>query len=196
MFPIILALVFIALILIVVVTGQSNEFAVSRQIKIAAPREQVFPHVNELRNWEAWNPWAPLDPNCKMTYSGPPAGVGASYAWSGNNKIGAGQNTITDSKPSELVRFRLEFLKPMAATNMAEFRFQDENGQTLVTWSMSGKRNLPGKIFGLFLNCDKMCAGQFDKGLAQIKSLVEGAPRSAPAPEKSANLMAGRPQSA
>jgi Polyketide cyclase / dehydrase and lipid transport len=196
MTPIILALAFIALILIIVVAGQPNDFVVSRQIRIAAPREQVFPHVNELRNWEAWNPWGTLDPNCQMTYSGPPAGVGASYAWSGNNKIGAGSNTITDSRPYELVRFRLEFLKPMVATNTAEFTFQDENGQTILTWTMSGSRNLPGKLFGLVLNCDKMCGDQFEKGLASIKSLAEGAPRSTPAREKAANLVAEHPQSA
>lgn len=196
MLPIILALAFIALILLVVVTGQSNDFVVSRQIKIAASREHVFPHVNELRNWEAWNPWGPLDPNCKMTYSGPPAGVGASYAWSGNNKIGAGSNTITESRPNERVRFRLEFLKPMVATNTVEFTFRDDDGQTLVTWSMSGKRNFPGKLFGLILNCDKMCAGQFDKGLASMKSLVEGTPRSTPDRGTAPNLVAEHPQSA
>jgi hypothetical protein len=173
MLPILLALAFIALILIVVVAGQPNEFIVSRQIKIRAPAEQIFPHVNELRNWEAWNPWGALDPNCKMTYEGPPAGIGASYSWSGNNKVGAGSNTITESRPNELVRLRLEFLKPMTATNTAEFTFQPDGGNTVVTWAMSGKRNFPGKLFGLVLNCDKMCAGQFDKGLAQLKSSVE-----------------------
>jgi hypothetical protein len=72
-----------------------------------------------------------------------------------------------------LVRLRLEFLKPMTATNTAEFTFQPDGGNTVVTWAMSGKRNFPGKLFGLVLNCDKMCAGQFDKGLAQLKSSVE-----------------------
>lgn len=173
MLPIVLALAFIALILIVAVIGQSNEFTVSRQIRIGAASEQIFPHVNELRNWEAWNPWGTLDPNCKMTYSGPPAGVGARYSWSGNNKVGAGSNTITESRPNELVRLRLEFLKPMAATNTADFTFQPDGDNTLVTWAMSGKRSFPGKLFGLILNCDKMCGGQFEKGLARIKSLVE-----------------------
>ncbi len=196
MLPVILALAFIALILIVVVAGQPNDFTVSRQIRIAAPREQVFPRVNELRNWEAWNPWAALDPTCRMTYAGPPAGVGARYEWSGNNKIGAGSNTITESRPYEWVRFRLEFLKPMVATNTAEFRFLDDNGQTLVTWTMSGKRNLPGKLFGLVLNCDKMCGDQFEKGLASLKSLAEEIPRSTAAREKSPDLFAERPQSA
>jgi Polyketide cyclase / dehydrase and lipid transport len=173
MLPIVLALAFIALILIVVVAGQPGDFVVSRRIKIRAPAEQIFPHVNELRNWEPWNPWGKLDPNCHMTYSGPPAGVGASYAWSGNNKVGAGRNTITESVPNELVRLRLEFRKPMTATNTAEFTFQPDGDNTVVTWTMSGKNSFAGKLFGLILNCDKMCGNQFDKGLASIKSLVE-----------------------
>jgi hypothetical protein len=173
MLPIALALAFIALILVVVVIGQPSDFTVSRQIRIRAASEQIFPHINELRNWEAWNPWAPLDPNCKMTYSGPPAGVGASYSWSGNNKIGAGRNTITESRPSELVSLQLEFLKPMVATNTVEFTFRPDGANTIVTWSMSGKCNFAGKLFGLIVNCNKMCGGQFEKGLAGIKSLVE-----------------------
>ncbi|HEX3628426.1 MAG TPA: SRPBCC family protein [Verrucomicrobiae bacterium] len=176
MLPILLALAFITIILLVVILGQSNEFGVSRQIRINAPAEQVFPHVNELHNWEAWNPWAPLDPNCKMTYDGPPSGVGASYSWAGNNKIGAGRNTITESTPNELVGLRLDFVKPMAATNTAEFAFKSSASGTVVTWSMSGKCNFPGKLFGLFLNCDKMIGCQFEKGLAKMKSVVEAKP--------------------
>jgi len=173
MLPILLALAFIALILLVAVIGQPNEFTVLRQIRIRAFAEQIFPHVNELRKWEPWNPWGKLDPNCQMTYDGPPAGVGARYSWSGNNKVGAGCNTITESRSNELVRLRLEFIKPMAATNTAEFRFRSDGEGTIVTWAMSGKRSFSGKLFGLLLNCDKMCADQFDKGLASIKSLVE-----------------------
>lgn len=173
MLPILLALAVIALILIIVIVGQPNEFVVSRKITIAAAPDRVFPRVNELRNWDAWNPWGNLDPNCKMTFDGPPGGVGASYSWSGNNKIGAGRNTITESSPNERVRFRLEFRKPMVATNTAEFTFQLDGRKTIVTWTMSGKRNFPGKLFGLVLNCDKMCGDQFDKGLAKMKSLVE-----------------------
>jgi hypothetical protein len=178
MIPIILALAFIALILAVVVLGQSDDFTVSRKATIAAPPELVFPHVNELRNWEAWNPWGSLDPNCKTTYSGPASGVGASYSWSGNNKIGAGHNTITESTPNSLVRFRLEFLKPMTATNTAEFTFLPDGPNTIVTWTMRGERNFPGKLFGLLMNCDKMCDDQFEKGLAKLKSVADATPAS------------------
>jgi hypothetical protein len=179
MLPILLALAVIAILLIVVFTGQSDDFAVSRRIKIAAPADAVFPHVNELRNWPAWDPWSKLDPNIQMTYDGPPSGTGASYAWSGNNKVGSGRNTITESVPNELVRMRLEFQKPMVATNNVEFTFHPDGGQTMVTWTMSGKNTLCGKIFGLFMNCETMCGKQFDKGLAQLKLIVEKADKTA-----------------
>ncbi len=173
MHPILLALAFILLLLAVFIAGRPGEFVVSRRTRISAPPGRIFPHVNELRNWEAWNPWGKLDSNCRLTYDGPPTGVGASYAWAGNGKVGEGRNTITESLPNELVRLRLEFVKPMKATNTAEFTFEPDGDETVVTWTMSGKNNLAGKIFGLFVDCDKMIGGQFESGLAQMKSLVE-----------------------
>ena len=173
MLPILLALAFVALLLFIAVAGQPDDFVFLRRTKMAAPPERIFPRVNELRQWEPWNPWGKLDPNCRMTYDGPAAGVGASYSWAGNNKVGAGRSTIIESRPDELVRLRLDFLKPMVATNTAEFTFQPEGGQTLVTWAMAGKNSTRGKIFGLFVNCEKMCGRQFEQGLAQMKSLVE-----------------------
>jgi len=180
--PILLALAVLMGLFVIVVAMRPSDFRVTRSAAMAAQAEQVFPHVNELRNWEAWNPWGKLDPDCKMTYDGPPAGVGASYAWAGNNKVGEGRNTITESRPNQLVRLRLEFAKPMKATNTAEFAFRPDGDQTMVTWTMSGKNNFIGKAFGLVVDCDKMIGGQFEKGLAQMKSLVESTAGKIPVP--------------
>ena len=43
-----LALAFIAIIIFVVIAGRPDEFVVTRSIKISAPPEKVFPHVNDL----------------------------------------------------------------------------------------------------------------------------------------------------
>ncbi|MFZ2170905.1 MAG: polyketide cyclase, partial [Methylococcaceae bacterium] len=59
------------------------------------------------------------------------------------------------------------------ATNTAEFTFKSENDQTTVTWTMYGKNNFMGKAMGLIMNCEKMVGGQFEKGLATLKSVVE-----------------------
>jgi hypothetical protein len=128
--------------------------------------------VNDLRNWDAWSPWAKLDPDAKFTYEGPAAGVGAAFSWSGNRKVGAGRMAITESRPNERIRFQLDFLKPMRASNTTEFNFRPDGGQTEVTWTMSGKNNFLGKAFSLFVNCDTMVGGDFEKGLAQLGSVV------------------------
>src|SRR5580704_11310836 len=149
MLPVILALGFMAVGLVVVVAGRPDEFVVSRSTTISAPPEKVFPRVNELRKWEDWSPWAKIDPNAKSVYEGQAAGAGAAMSWDGDKRVGAGKMAIVDCKPGERVRIRLEFLRPYQATNMAEFYFKPENGQTLVTWSMSGKNNLFFKAFSL-----------------------------------------------
>lgn len=173
MLPILLALAFIALLFIIVIAGQPCEFKVTRTAKMPAPPEKVFPHVNDLRQWEAWSPWAKLDPDAKSSFSGPEAGAGATMAWEGNRKIGVGKMTITESQTGGIIRFRLDFEKPMKATNTAEFTFLPDGGQTCVTWSMTGKNSFGGKVFGLLMNCEKMVGGQFEQGLASLKSLVE-----------------------
>jgi hypothetical protein len=109
----------------------------------------------------------------KRTFDGPPAGVNATYAWAGNDKVGEGRMTITESKPNEVVRLKLEFFKPMAGTSDVAFTFKEDGGKTAVTWAMSGQNNFVGKAFCLFMNMDKMLGAEFDKGLAALKKESE-----------------------
>jgi hypothetical protein len=171
--PVLIGIAVVVIAFIAIVAARPSEFHVSRSLAMAAPRDAVFPLVDTLRHWEAWNPWGKLDPNIKLTYDGPPSGVGASYAWSGNANVGAGRNTIVESSPGEWVRFRLEFFKPMKGVNAAEFTFKSQDGKTVVTWTMTGRNSFPAKIFGLFVNCGDMVGGQFEKGLAAMKDLAE-----------------------
>src|SRR3954470_9739612 len=89
------------------VATRPDEFRLARTATIAAPPSAIFPHINDLRQWEAWSPWAKLDPNAKNEFGGPAAGAGAYMHWSGNNKIGEGKMTITESRPNEFIQFRL-----------------------------------------------------------------------------------------
>jgi hypothetical protein len=167
------ALVAIIALLVLFIAARPSEFRTTRSAKIAAPPSAVFAQVNDLRRWDAWSPWARLDPDCKNTYAGPPAGKGAKFHWAGNSQVGEGRMEIIESRPSDLVRLRLDFLKPFKATNTAEFTFKPDGGQTNVTWSMFGTNNFMFKAMGLFMNCDKMVGGQFEQGLANMKSEVE-----------------------
>src|SRR5438874_2964714 len=157
-----------------VVAMQPSEFRVVRTATIAAPAPAVFNHVNDFHNWAAWNPWAARDPGMKQTYAGAPAGTGAVYTWAGNRQVGEGRMTLTESRPSELIRIRLEFLKPLAGVSTAEFTFRPQGKQTVVTWSMAGRNNFMAKAIHLVMNMDRMIGGNFEQGLARMKAVVEG----------------------
>ena len=174
---ILIAIAAIAVVFVAVVAMQPSEFRIVRSATISAPAPAVFAQVNDFHNWEAWSPWAKLDPAAKATFEGPSAGTGAIFRWAGNDKIGEGSMTITESRPSDLIRITLEFVKPFAATNTAEFTFEPEGNQTAVTWSMAGKNNFMAKAVSLFMNMDKMVGGKFEEGLANMKSVVEAAPK-------------------
>jgi uncharacterized protein YndB with AHSA1/START domain len=172
---ILIVLAVIIVVFVVIVATRPDDFRVTRTATIAAPAAVVFEQVNDLHKWEAWSPWAKLDLSAKTSYEGPPSGVGATFHWDGNMDVGTGSMTITESRPGELVRFRLEFVKPFKGTNTAEFDFKTEGNQTTVTWSTFGKANFMTKAVGLFMDCDKIMGGQFEQGFANLKSVLEAA---------------------
>lgn len=152
---------------------QPNEFYFSRSITINASSEKIFPLVEDLHHWQKWSPWAKLDPNAKLEYTGAQQGVGSSYTWDGNDQVGKGTMTIIETKVNELVRFRLDFEKPMKGTNEASFTFNETNDKTLVTWTMTGQNSFFGKLMKVTGLCERFMGEQFNKGLNQLKSLAE-----------------------
>ena len=163
----------VVVVLALIVAMQPSEFRIERSAVIAAPAPAVFAQVDDFHNWKAWSPWAKLDPAAKNWFEGAPSGKGAAFSWAGNNKVGEGRMTITESRPNELIRIKLEFLKPFDATNTAEFTFRPEGERTAVTWSMYGHNNFISRAVFLFVNMDKALGGEFEKGLASMKSAAE-----------------------
>jgi len=163
------------IIVFLVVALQPGSYRVSRSSKMSAPPARVFEQINDFRQWEAWSPWAALDPDCRYTYAGPPSGVGSVFNWSGNNKVGEGTLTITESAPTSRVVVEQVFVRPFRGTSTAEFRVEPGTAQTQVTWSMSGRNNFIGRVFCMIMNMDKMLGKDFEKGLANMKAVVEAA---------------------
>ena len=59
---ILVALVALVVAFVGVVAMQPAEFRVSRTATMSAPAPAVFAQVNDFHKWEAWSPWAKLDP--------------------------------------------------------------------------------------------------------------------------------------
>ncbi len=163
----------VIVIFLVVVAMQSSSYHVARSVVINAPSSVVFPHVNVLNQWEAWSPWSKADPNMKLTYEGPSSGVGASYLWAGNREVGEGRSTITESRANELIRFKLDFFKPMPSAATADFTFKPQSDHTEVTWANDGEKPFIMKAMCLFMSMDKMIGGRMASGLVDLKKAVE-----------------------
>ena len=163
------------IVFLIFVASRPGGFRVARSATIPVPPSVVFAEVNDFHRWNAWSPWARLDPSAVNTFSGSETGVGAGFHWKGNSKVGEGEMTIVESRPDELVRIRLDFLQPFKATNTAEFSFEPTAGGTLVTWSMTGTNSFVAKIVVMFMSCDKMIGGMFEKGLANLQTVTESA---------------------
>ena len=161
---------FFAIIALVLVAAsfRPNDIRVTRSATLAATPVALFEHVNDHHKFNAWNPWLKLDPNVKNTYSGPDAGVGAVCSWQGNSEVGAGTATIIESRPGELVRFKMDWKEPMSGTSTVDFTFKPEGDKTIVTWDMYGPNSFMGKLVSLFIDCDKMCGDQFENGLVSL----------------------------
>lgn len=170
---ILFAIIATVIVFCVVVQMQPEDFKITRTASIAATPDKVFAQINDFHKWDAWSPWAKLDPNMKTTYSGPDSGAGASYSWTGNDQVGDGKMTITESHPSEHIKIDLEFIKPFAAKNVTEFMIKANGDRSDVTWTMTGKNNFIAKAFNLMMDMDKLVGGDFEKGLSQMKTIVE-----------------------
>jgi hypothetical protein len=167
------------------VAAQPPTYHVERSTIIAATADVVFPKINDLHQFVDWSPWEKIDPSMQKSWEGAASGVGAAYHWSGNDKVGEGRMTITESEPNEKVGMKLDFIKPWKSTANVTFTLIPAAEGTRVLWAMDGNKNFISKAMCVFVSMDKMVGGDFDKGLASLKQISEA---QRPAPADSAQI--------
>lgn len=174
------ALLAIAAILVVAVAGtlgyaatQPDSFRIERSTAIKAPTEKIYAILSDFRRSVEWSPFEKTDPDMKRTFSGAERGKGAVYEWDGDSNAGAGRLEIVETaEPSKLV-LTLDFERPMEARNKVEYTLEPQGDATTVTWAMYGPTPFVSKVMCLFFDMDKMVGGEFEKGLASLKTLAE-----------------------
>lgn len=149
-----------------------GSFKVTRTAAIEADPALIHALVNDFHEWPAWSPWEGRDADMERTYSGAESGVGAHYAWKGNRKAGEGSMEIVGSTP-EQVDVVLSFLKPFKATNDVTFRIVPADGGADVAWEMTGVQTGLMAVFGKLMPMDRLVGKDFEKGLAQLKTVAE-----------------------
>jgi hypothetical protein len=109
--------------------------------------------------------------------------------WSGNDAVGRGAMAITDAKPDEAIKIRLDFVEPMEGTSDVDFAFQPEGQGTKVTWTLAGKQGFFERLICTIMgiDLDQMVGSDYERGLAKLKTVAEAAqppvaPAAVPAP--------------
>lgn len=172
-------IVYVILVVIVIFLGfvamQPKDVEFSRSQKMQATSQAIYAEINDLRRWNAWSPWAKIDPLAKEEFEGADSGTGAVMRWSSqNSEVGVGSMTIVETRSNEFIRIKLDFEEPMSGTAYSEFLLTVEGDETIVKWSMiSNNRSLIEKAMGLFFDCEKIVGEMYSQGLLNLKSIVE-----------------------
>ena len=167
-------IVLAALVIALIASQRPDTFRVSRSASIAAPADKLFPLINNLREFDTWNPYSQKDPQMKSSYSGPAHGAGARSDFE-SKKAGTGSLEIVQATPPSEVKMRLNMTAPMKADNTVIFTLAPQGNATQATWTMEGPAPFLAKCMGVIFNMDKMVGADFDAGLANLKARAEKA---------------------
>ncbi len=157
-----------------------NTVKVERSIEVKAQSKQVFKLVNNLKEWNKWSPWHQLDSTAQFDFTAIYEGAGASFSWKSNNpQLGEGSLQIVESYPDTLIKALMRFRESGVAN--VTFSFIPSNDACKITWAIENNSDqIPmfyrpfSKYF--FLMMDQMVGPDFEKGLGNIKKIVEATP--------------------
>ncbi len=165
----------VVLVLVVVAGGYllPRNITVVRSIEIDAPASEIFPHVNNLEATAEWSPWLERDPATQVNFGDVKEGVGATMTWASDNpQVGAGTMEVVESVPDTRVISDLDFGDMGAA--QARYELVESDGATTVTWGLDADMGAGpvGRWMGLMM--DTWVGADYERGLANLKALVEG----------------------
>ncbi len=168
-----IAVVVILAVILGMAAMKPDTFSVRRVASIKAPPDKIAALITDFHQWGSWSPWEQLDPNMKRTFSGAPNGKGAIYNWEGNKEVGKGRMEIMEAGTPARTVIKLDFLEPFESHNTTEFTLVPQGEITTVSWDMSGPMPFVSKIMSVFASMDSMIGKDFEKGLANMKTVAE-----------------------
>jgi polyketide cyclase/dehydrase/lipid transport protein len=169
---------FLGLIVVVVIVGffLPTTYAVDTRITVNATPAQVHAMVGDLERWPSWVPWQEDDPSLETTLGDKTTGVGASQSWTSDS--GNGELVFTFADPAVGIEYDLNFIVDGDRTpSKCAVKYEVVGDTVVVVWTMSGDvadmmPPIAAGYLGIFLPDE--IAKMFDRGLASLKSQVEG----------------------
>jgi len=152
-----------------------KEYQVEKKITIRQPKINVFDYIRMLKNQDNFSVWATMDPGMKKYYRGTDGHPGFVSGWESQNKnVGKGEQEIKEVINGERIEYEIRFIKPFEAIARAAMKTDSvAQNETLVTWQFDSRMNYPMNIMLLFMNIDKMVGNDLEKGLVNLKQVLE-----------------------
>ena len=173
----IIGLVLVGIIALALITGLfvNGSYSVVREVTINKPKTEVFSYIKYLKNQNKFSVWAKIDPAMKTEFRGVDGTVGFVSAWDSKVKeAGKGEQKITKMEDGSRIDYELHFIEPFESTDYAYMITQSvSDNQTKVNWGFYGKMNYPMNLMMLFMNMDKTLGPDLEKGLNNLKTLLE-----------------------
>jgi hypothetical protein len=172
---IILVLAGIIVLLLIIGLFLRKDYSVGKEVVINKSKTTVFDYLKLLKNQNKFSVWGSMDPNMKTDFRGTDGTEGFVSAWDSDVKnVGKGEQEILKIIDGERIDYEIRFLKPFKSTSWAYIttRAVAEN-QTRVHWEFNGKMKYPTNLMLLIMNMEKMIGGDLDKGLQNLKSILE-----------------------
>jgi hypothetical protein len=172
---ILLSILSIIVVLLMVALFTKKNYIVKTEIVINKPKAVVFDYVKLLKNQNEFSVWAKMDPNMKKEFRGTDGTPGFVSAWDSEAKdVGIGEQEILKVLPGERIDYEIRFIKPFASTSYSSMStIAVSESQTKVQWEFNGKMNYPMNMMLLFMNMEKAIGNDLNKGLMNLKMILE-----------------------
>jgi hypothetical protein len=172
---IVLLLAGVIVLLLVIGLFTKKDYTVGRDIIINRSKASVFEYLKILKNQNKFSVWGSMDPNMRTQFTGTDGTEGFISAWDSDNKnVGKGEQEILKIVEGERIDYEIRFIKPFKSTNWAYITTASINDdQTRVHWEFNAKMKYPMNLMLLFMNMEKMIGGDLEKGLQNLKSILE-----------------------
>jgi hypothetical protein len=175
LFVILISLLSLVALLLIAGLFMKKEYHVVREVVVNKPKQFVFEYIKLLKNQNKYSVWASMDSNMKTEFRGTDGTRGFVSAWESNEKnVGKGEQEILTVADGERVDYEIRFIKPFESTSTASMSTVSVNdNQTKVSWAFTGKMKYPMNLMLLFMNMEKMIGNDLEKGLKNLKVLLE-----------------------
>ena len=172
---ILIVIVTIILLVLVIAALAPSDIYVKRDVTINKSKSEVFDYVKYLKNQDEFSTWSKIDPNMKKEFVGVDGTVGFVSAWDSDHPdVGKGEQEIIKIDPENQIDYELRFLEPWESTSTATMVFTSiDSATSTVSWDLKGEMPYPMNLMLLFVDMNESVGGDLEKGLNNLKGILE-----------------------